>query len=176
MTSVDIIVLLMMGGAAIFGFMRGFVTEALSLVAWVFAIAVVKTFHAPVASALEKSIGTASGASTLAAAVLFGFAMFGGRMIARKIGGETKKSFIGPFDRVLGFGFGAVKGLLLATIVFLFFKLIFDTIYGAQAERPAWLADSRTYPLLSASARAVVGFVDERRGERPNAASQATDR
>ena len=66
MTGLDILVLLLMGGAAVFGFTRGFVTEALSLGAWVFAIAVVKTFHSPVAAALEKSIGTPSGASMLA--------------------------------------------------------------------------------------------------------------
>ena len=52
MTGLDILVLALMGGAAALGFSRGFVTEALSLGAWVFAIAVVKTFHAPVAAAL----------------------------------------------------------------------------------------------------------------------------
>lgn len=165
MTALDITVLLLMGGAAALGFMRGFVTEALSLAAWVFAVAVVKAFHTPVARALEGPIGTASGASTLAAALLFGFAIFGGRMVARKIGGQTKNSFIGSFDRVLGLGFGAVKGLLLGTVGFLFVTLIFDTVYGAQAKRPDWIEQSRTYPLLSASSRALVDFVKARREE-----------
>jgi membrane protein required for colicin V production len=165
MTGLDILVLLLMGGAAVFGFTRGFVTEALSLGAWVFAIAVVKTFHSPVAAALEKSIGTPSGASMLATALTFGLAMFAGRMVARRIGSQTRNSFVGAFDRALGFGFGAIKGLLLATILFIFVSLFYDVVYGARSPRPEWMDQSRTYPLLSASSRAVVGFVKERQGK-----------
>ena len=170
MTSLDIIVLLLMGGAGVFGFSRGFVTEALSLAAWIFAIGAVKLFHAPVAAALEKSVGTASGASTLAAALVFGIAIFGGRLVARRIGSQTRNSFVGSFDRVLGFGFGAVKGLVLASVAFLFFTLGYNVIYGAAAERPAWMAESRTFPLLSASSRALVDFVKERQKAKPTSA------
>lgn len=164
MTALDIFVLLLMGGSGVLGFKRGFVTESLSLGAWVLAVATVKVFHTPLSARLVDTVGTESGASALAFAVIFGAAMFIGRMVARKIGGETKSSFIGSFDRVLGFGFGAVKGLLLATIVFLFFALVSDMLRG-QAHRPEWMTQSRTYPLLRASGEALVGFVNERRSE-----------
>lgn len=167
MTSLDILVLLLMGGAGLLGFSRGFVTEALSLAAWVFAIGAVRLFHAPVAASLEKMVGTSSGASTLAAALVFGFAMFGGRMAARRIGSHTRNSFVGSFDRVLGFGFGAVKGLVLASVAFLFFTLGYNVVYGAAADRPAWMQQSRTFPLLSASSRALVDFVKERQTVKP---------
>ena len=165
MTGLDILVLALMGGAAALGFSRGFVTESLSLGAWVFAIAVVKTFHAPVAAALGKTVGTPSGASMLATLLTFGLAMFVGRKVARKIGGGTRNSFVGPFDRALGFGFGAIKGLLLATVLFLFVSLFYNVFYGAQSPRPGWMTSSRTYPLLSATSRAVVNFVQERQGK-----------
>ena len=42
MTALDIIVLLLVGGIGIRGLMRGFVAEAMSLVAWIAAIAAVK--------------------------------------------------------------------------------------------------------------------------------------
>jgi membrane protein required for colicin V production len=101
----------------------------------------------------------------LSAALIFGLAMFGGRRLANSIGSQTRNSFVGPFDRVLGFGFGAVKGLLLATVAFLFFSLFYDIFYGAAAARPQWMRESRTFPLLTASSKAVVGFVKERRAE-----------
>lgn len=164
MTALDIFVLLLMGGAGLLGFKRGFVTESLSLGAWVLAVAAVKVFHTPVSARLVDTVGTESGASALAFALIFGAAMFIGRMIARKIGGETKSSFIGSFDRVLGLGFGAVKGLLLATVVFLFFALVSDMLRG-QEHRPDWMTQSRTYPLLRASGDALVGFVNEQRSE-----------
>jgi len=41
--------------------------------------------------------------------------------------------------------------------------LVYDTIYGAEEPRPEWLAASRTYPLLNASGKAMVDFVQEQR-------------
>ena len=43
-------------------------------------------------------------------------------------------------------------------------NLVYDTIWGAQSQRPDWMASSRTYPLLYASGRAIVDFVEWRRG------------
>lgn len=162
MTALDIFVLALMGGAGLLGFKRGFVTESLSLGAWVLAVAAVRVFHGPLSSRLTDTVGTESGASALAFALIFGIAMFIGRMVARKIGSETKSSFIGSFDRVLGLGFGAVKGLILATIVFLFFALVSDMLRGGE-HRPEWMTQSRSYPLLRASGDALIGFVNERR-------------
>ncbi len=47
MNAVDILVLLLIGGCAIFGLLRGFVTETLSLIAWVAGIVAISLFHAP---------------------------------------------------------------------------------------------------------------------------------
>ncbi len=169
MTALDIIVLILMGGGGFLGFMRGFVTEALSLGAWALAIACVKMFHGPVTVALADVVGTVSGASALSFALVFGTAMFAGKMIARRVGEGTRNSFVGSFDRVLGLGFGAVKGLLFASVGFLFVTLVYDTIYGHEAERPAWLGEAKTYTLLNASSRALVDFVNERRnGDAPS--------
>lgn len=38
LTGLDIIVLLAIGGAAVLGFLRGFVTEVLALVAWLLIV------------------------------------------------------------------------------------------------------------------------------------------
>ena len=37
------------------------------------------------------------------------------------------------------------------------------TVYGPQAERPEWMTASRTYPLLNASGRGIVDWVEARR-------------
>jgi membrane protein required for colicin V production len=36
-------------------------------------------------------------------------------------------------------------------------------VYGPEAERPEWMVKSRTYPLLNASGRAIVDWVEARR-------------
>jgi membrane protein required for colicin V production len=163
MTALDIFVLLLTGYFGVKGLSRGFVNEALSLVAWVAATAAVKLLHAPVAAALTGPVGTAGGASVLAVSLIFGIVFFLGRMVAGRIGTATKSSGLGPFDRVLGFGFGLIKGVLGASIFFLIAALAYDTIYGGKSQRPAWMVESRTYPLLNATSRAIITFVDQRR-------------
>jgi membrane protein required for colicin V production len=37
-------------------------------------------------------------------------------------------------------------------------------VYGPEAARPQWMTKSRTYPLLNASGRGIVDWVQARRG------------
>lgn len=162
-TALDIIVLLLVGGAAVLGFLRGFTTEVLSLLAWVAAVFAIKFFHAPAAALLSGWVGTEGAAAVLAFALVFGLTFLLGRLAARAIGRRTRQSVLGAFDRLLGLGFGALKGLVMATVIYLAASLVYDTIYGLKAERPAWMRESRTWPLLHASGRALVDFVEEQR-------------
>ncbi|APL96309.1 CvpA family protein [Sphingobium indicum] len=168
MNAIDILVLLLIGGCAIFGLMRGFVQETLSLIAWVLAIFAIRLFHASVTELATSFVGSTSGAAVLAFALVFGVTFGAGKLLARAIGRRTRQSVLGPVDRVLGAGFGAVKGLIGATLVFLAFSLVYDTFYGSGARRPDWLSDARTYPLLNASGQAISEFVAERRARRPS--------
>jgi len=162
MTALDIFVILVVGGAALVGFVRGFAHEVLALVAWVVAIVALKLFHAPLAERLAGSVGTAAGAAVLAFALLFLPTYVAVKLFAKAVGGRTRRSVLGPVDRVLGGGFGMVKGLLGATLIFLLANLATDMVYGGDAERPEWMTGSRTFPLLNASGRAVVDWVEQR--------------
>jgi membrane protein required for colicin V production len=163
LTALDIIVLLFVAGAAVLGFMRGFVTEVLSLFAWVAIVFVIKFGHLPFTKVLAPIIGTNSGAAVAAFALLAGVTYILGRMVANAIGSRTRTSILGPVDRALGFGFGVLKGLILASLAFLAVVLVLDTIRGGPARRPPWLTNSRTYPLLNATSASVADFVDRRR-------------
>jgi membrane protein required for colicin V production len=167
MSALDIFVILLLAGGALVGFVRGFVHELLSLFAWVVAIAVLKLFHGQLSEGLAPSVGTDAAAAVLAFALLFVPSFLLVKLLARSIGGRTRRSVLGPVDRVLGSGFGFLKGLLGATLFFLLANLATDMIYGPQADRPEWMTSSRTYPLLNASGRAIVDWVEARR-LRPN--------
>ena len=167
LTALDMLVLIVVAGAAIMGLVRGFVTEVLSLFAWVAITAALKLFHIALAAALVKVVGTASGAAVLAFAIIVGLTYFGGRWVARSIGARIKGSVLGPIDRALGFGFGALKGLILASLAFLLVTLVVDTARGGSAQRPDWMVRSRTYPLLNATSAGIADFVDRRRRGQP---------
>ena len=163
MTALDIFVILVVGGAALVGFVRGFAHEVLALLAWIAGIAALKLFHTPLQEQLVDVIGTERGAAVAAFALLFLPAYIAFKLFARAVGGKTRKSILGPVDRVLGGGFGMVKGLIGATLVFLLANFGTDIVYGSRAPRPEWMTASRSYQLLDASGRALVGWIERRR-------------
>ena len=169
MTALDVFVFLLLIGGAAIGFVRGFVHEVISLLAWIVAIAVLKLFHTQLWHGLTGTFGSSpAAAAVIAFATLFVPSFLAVKLVARSIGGKTRRSpVLGPFDRVLGGGFGLLKGLLGATLFFLLANLATDMVYGPQAERPEWMKSSRTYPLLNSSGRAIVDWVEARRHKLP---------
>lgn len=167
LSALDIVVVLLVGAGLVFGWLRGFVSEVLSLFAWFLALAALRYLHEPVRDLLVGPVGTVAGASVLAFALVFGTVFVGGKLASRRLGGRVRQSVVGPLDRMLGAGFGALKGLIGATVLFLTLSLVYDTIWGRAAERPEWMTSSRTYPLLKSSGATIVDLVEARRGAAP---------
>ncbi|MBO9711587.1 CvpA family protein [Sphingomonas sp.] len=162
MTSLDIIVLLAVGGSAVLGAWRGFVTEVLALLVWVAMVVMLKLLHAPLTTGLAGVVGTWGGAAVLAFALIEGVTYFGGRMLARAIGARARASVFGSLDRALGLGFGALKGLILVSLGFLLLVLVIDTIGGGPKNRPQWMTQSMSYPLLQGTSQWLAEFVTRR--------------
>lgn len=165
LTALDILVIVLVGAGAVFGFLRGFVFELLSLFAWILAVLALSYFHAPVSDLLRGPVG--SGAFLLAFLIVFGIVFLLGKLASHRLGGRVRKSVVGPVDRVLGGGFGALKGLIGATLLFLAVNFVYDMLWGRAAERPEWMSQSRTFPLLQSSGEAIADLVESRRGAEP---------
>ena len=170
LTALDILLVLLVGAGLVLGFLRGFVAEILSLFAWLLAILALRYFHAPVSNLLS---GVGSGAWLLAFALVFGIVFIVGKLLSRRLGGRVRRSVVGPLDRVLGAGFGAVKGLIIVTLIFLALNFVFDLMWGRAAARPLWMSDSRTHDLLQASGGAISDLVEAQRGPPPPATADA---
>jgi membrane protein required for colicin V production len=162
MTLFDILVLLIVGIAAIGGFLRGLVQEVLSLAAWILAAFSVYYLHSPLTEALRKYLDTEPATSILAFTLLLLIPYAAMKVIAGNAGEASRDSVMGPIDRVLGFGFGAVKGALITVFAFSVLVLGYDTAWGFQG-RPTWMSNARTYPLVDAGSRQLVMVIAERR-------------
>ena len=175
MTGFDIAILLLVGVMAITGFVRGFVEEMLALTAWVCALFALRFLHEPVTAFLVPHIGTPSGAGVLAFALLMlvPYAMV--KLLARKMGAASKASFLGPIDRVLGFGFGAIKGMIIAVLAFSVLVLGFDTVWGAGG-RPVWITQARTYPFIDSASKGLLQVLADRRREALHAEAKRRQR
>ena len=117
MTALDMALLLLMGGMAVTGFMRGFVQEVLSLVAWGVAVIAVRLFLAPVTDLAGLWIGAGAAASLLSFVGLFALTFVAGKFVAGRVGDGVRSSLIGPVDRVLGAGFGLARGVVVLLLV-----------------------------------------------------------
>lgn len=168
MTAFDTIVLIIVGFGAIVGFMRGFVQEVLAIFAWLVAIVAIRYFHSDLSAILLEHLGTPTSAAILAFALLLLVPYGVMKLIARKVGAQSRKSVLGPIDRVLGFGFGALKGIIVVVLGFSLIVLGYDNFWLSDG-RPDWISNGRSYPFINAGSEALVELIEERREEIQNA-------
>jgi membrane protein required for colicin V production len=162
MTGFDIAILVLVGLGAITGLMRGFVQEILALAAWVIALFAIHNLHTPLSEWLMPTIANQSGAMVLAFAMLLLIPYGIVKLVANRMGEASRESVLGPIDRLLGFGFGAVKGIVIAVMAFSVLALGYDTVWGAGG-RPQWITQARAYPFINAGSEALVEIIAERR-------------
>ena len=162
MTLFDIIVLIIVAVAAIGGFMRGLVQEVLSLASWILAAFSVYYLHDDLTAFLRELYDAEPATPILAFAILLLIPYAAMRVIASNVGKASRNSILGPIDRVLGFGFGAVKGALIVVFAFSVLVLGFDTVWGYKG-RPDWITQARTYPAADAFSRQLVQMIADRR-------------
>jgi len=164
MTGFDYIVFLIVGFCAISGFFRGFIEEVLALAAWCVALLAVHYGHALLTAVLEDYVHSETGAGVLAFGILLAVPYFGTKLLARQLGNASRSSSLGPIDRVLGFGFGAIKGFVIMVLAFSLLVFAYDVVWGPKG-RPAWIKDGRTYPFLNAASDELMSLVGKRRSE-----------
>lgn len=164
MTIFDILVLVIVGVAAVGGFLRGFVQEVVSLAAWLLAVLAISALHTDLYQFILERAGDETTSGLLAFALLLLVPYAGMKLIAGRLGQASRSSMMGPIDRVLGFGFGALKGSIVAILAFSILVLGYDTVWGYQG-RPVWMTTARTYPVINAASKDMVELIAQRRAE-----------
>ena len=158
----DILVLAVVGIAAIGGFWRGLVQEVLSLASWVLAAFAIYYLHRPLTDALIVYLESETATSILSFALLLLIPYAAMKVIANNVGQASRNSILGPIDRVLGFGFGLLKGSLIVVLAFSILALGYDEVWELEG-RPVWITTGKTYPFVDAFSRDLVSIIAERR-------------
>lgn len=150
MNPVDLGVIAIVVLSAIFAFARGFVREALSIVAWVGAAAITLYGFTP-ALAIVNPITR----SELLSDVIVIVGLFVGSLIILTIATSflarmVSISGLSPIDRTLGFIFGAARG---AFILCLLYMVVHD--YVPVADQPVWIRDAKSKDALEKGANMI---------------------
>jgi membrane protein required for colicin V production len=120
-TLLDLIVLGVILLSALLAMVRGFTREVLSIASWAAAAAATIYFRPDVRdwARTQISLEPAILADVIAGASIFLITLLLVSLLTMRLSDFILDSRVGPFDRALGFAYGAGRGFLLAIIAFL---------------------------------------------------------
>lgn len=113
---IDWVIVALLAVSTLISLKRGFVREALSLVTWVAAFIVARTFHPQMQSLLESTVETPMVRLIAAFAILFIATLLVGAIINNMIGHLVRVTGLTATDRVLGMGFGLLRGVVVVIV------------------------------------------------------------
>lgn len=116
---VDVAILIIIGFSALISLLRGFIREALSLVAWVAAFWIAMTFSDRMGDLLIVWITDPTMNKLASFASLFVLTLFAGGVVNYLVGLLIKKTGLTGTDRMVGILFGLLRGVVVTALLLL---------------------------------------------------------
>jgi membrane protein required for colicin V production len=154
MNGIDIAVIILLLASGLFALLRGFVYEVLAMAGWVLAALAALWGLQYVRPYIQPHIANSMIADVVGGAAIFLLVLLVSSFITHGIARQVRKSAVSAVDRSLGFAFGLVRGLALASLCFMAVNVVM-----APDEEPAVLSAAKSRPLLAAGARLIQSLV-----------------
>src|SRR5437867_11160420 len=156
MNPLDLAVIGIVVLSAVFAFARGFVREALSIVAWVGAAAITLYGFNWVYAQVDPRVH-----NPLLSQVIAGFGLFVVSLVVLTIltglvARTVRASGLSPIDRTLGFIFGLLRGGFLVCLAYLLLDVAVP-----KDDRPVWTREAKIDPHMHEGADVLRGFLPE---------------
>lgn len=138
--TLDLVIVVVIVMSACIGLVRGFVTEVLSLVAWLAAFIIGLLFAGQLAAILPGSWGGETVRYALAFVLLFFATLILAGLLQWLLAHLIESTGLSGTDRLLGFLFGSARGLVVAIVVLMGVREIAsDTPWWQAAKLPPQL-------------------------------------
>jgi membrane protein required for colicin V production len=121
---------------------RGFVREAISLAGWVAAFVVANMFVGNLASFLTPWIDNVTGRYVASYAILLAGTLVVGGITGLLAAQMVKASGLTVMDRLLGTGFGLVRGIIIALVLMYLLRQL------APPQNLVWLEQAQLTPYM----------------------------
>lgn len=168
----DLVVIAVLLISAAIAFFRGFVHEVLAVAAWAGA-ALAALYGLPYLQPVAREhIPLTWAADAAAAAGIFLVVLLILALVTRALSQRVQNSALGALDRSLGFVFGLARGALIVAVAF----LVLAWLWPEPDERPGWIREARSLPLVEDGAAMVRTLIPESLdGEAERARTAARD-
>jgi membrane protein required for colicin V production len=143
----DLAVVAVIALSGLFAFARGFVREALSIVAWVGAAAITVCGFDKVCQLTLRLVTTPLLAELIAGAGLFLTSLILLTILTGYAARFVRASAASPIDRTLGLVFGVARGAVLVCLAYLLLDIALP-----PNDRPSWITEAKFAPYLAQGA------------------------
>ncbi|MCG8668757.1 MAG: CvpA family protein [Pseudomonadales bacterium] len=117
MNTADFVIIAIIGLSSLMSIRRGFTIEAISLASWVAAFVIGRLFSSPLAHLLRDVVDPPSAREPLAFVALLIATLVVASLIKKLFKEIVSASGLSVMDRVLGMGFGALRGIIIVVLV-----------------------------------------------------------
>jgi membrane protein required for colicin V production len=152
MNWLDIVLLVILAASVITSFRKGLSREIIGLIAVVLAVLLGVWFYGIAGSLFEPYLSSRAAAHLTGFLTVFGGVLLAGALVSSAVGKFLKVTGLSVLDRLLGAGFGLVRGVLIAV------ALILGIMAFAPSGPPAAVVQSRTAPYVVDAARLVASL------------------
>lgn len=152
----DLAVFFIVALSCLLATLRGFSRTFLSLLPWVASLGIAYFSYPLAAPIINPYVHKIETASALAIASIFFGALIITSLSSVILSGILLDTTIGIRDRMLGFVYGAVRGLLLAIIAF----SLYDWLVTAT-DQPIWVREAYTKPMLQNTRDAIWQYLPD---------------
>lgn len=121
----DIVILAIILISGLLALQRGFFRELVALATWIAAFIIARFFGPSLEILLADTLDTPSARMALAFAILFIATMVVGALINHLLGELIRATGLTGTDRVLGMGFGIVRGAIIVVVLVALGKHLF---------------------------------------------------
>lgn len=167
LSALDLVIVVLIAGSALLSLFRGFVSEFVSLASWLVAVWVATRYAGVVAPWLPEAMddvqfglgGTELQVANLRTGVAFALLLVATLIVGAVVNRVLTRFVLGGslslMDRLLGLGFGVLRGVVIVVILVLAAGL-------TRFPQTPWWADSRLVGTFEPLAVWVVGKLPER--------------
>src|SRR5260221_2365995 len=156
MNPLDLAVIGIVALSAVFAFARGFVREALSIIAWVGAAAITLKGFDWVYAQIDPRIHNPLLSQVIAGFGLFVISLIVLTILTGVIARTVRASGLSPIDRTLGFIFGLARGAFLVCLAYLLL-----VVSVQPSDWPGWIREAKSEPYLHECADVLKSFLPE---------------